>query len=164
MYRGGGISCDNKGERLIHKKKKSGWWRVQPPSGGGYSAVTAWTPGRTPVAPGQRPRPRRTREGNASGEGEKNPKRDPATRRLEGGVQPGLGTKTGTGPAPGCPEAPPAERREHCSLRARGPGTRVHAHPRARAHIHIYTHTQTYTAPCQLAAPHAPAAHASDPP
>lgn len=62
--------------------------------------------------------------------------------------------------AAGHPKAPPAERPEHCSLRARGPGTHAcacaHTHSHTDTYIYPHTLSHTHTGP-QHTAPHAPA-------
>lgn len=174
--RRGRISCDNKGERLIHKKKKrSGWWRAQPlSSSNSHRAVTTRTRSERPQARGPEALPpllpllempragmgesqtrfHDRRAGRsltlACGWGKKKKKRHPS--------------RGGRWASPGVPLA---ERPEHCSPRARGLGThacaRAHKHTHTNAHTDIYTHSLARsTLPRTL--PPAPAAHDSDPP
>lgn len=164
-----GISCDNKGERLIHKKKK---WLVagtateqrRGPPCGDHSDPKPTTSGAGPRSPASAAPP----TGNASGGGGRKPNPIPRPR---GWREPHLGPRLGNGPdapegggsprrAAGHPGAPPAERPEHCSPRARGPGTHAcacaHTHSHTDTYIYTHTHSHTHTGP-QHIAPHAPA-------
>ena len=140
--RRGEISCDNKGERLIHKKKKKKkWlWRAQPLSSSGRrDAVTARTRGRRSQAPGPAAQPLVAPTiGNASGAGRRKAK--PPLRPQEPAPRPGAEGRHGSGEGRWVRRrAPPARSPELCSPRARGAGT----HFCARAHTQIYTKIHT---------------------
>lgn len=160
--RRGGISCDNKGERLIHKKKK---WLVA-----GTAAEQ-----RRPLRCGDRSDPRRTTSGaglgspasvapaigNASGGGGRkpNPTRRPRGRRsctLAQGWKKTRVPREGSGSA----QEPLSKRPEHCSPRARGLGTHAcaRAHTQIHRHTHRCIHKQARSA-LPLTLPPAPAAH-----
>lgn len=140
--RRGGISCDNKGERLIHKKKC--WWRAQPlSSGGSRRAVTARTEADDLRRRAQRPCFHCTRDWKRLGRGWEKAKPDSAIARQERAA-PGPGAGERHRPTAGGRSAREPLRRSAPSIVPRGPGTQACA----RAHTHTYTHTHRPAARC----------------
>lgn len=145
--RRGGISCDNKGDRLIHKKK-SGWRRAQPLSRDGRrGAVTARTRSRRPQARGRaalillhpRSETPRARVGESqTGLGD---------RGAGGSCTLGPGLEKDTGPAGGFTQRPSSEAPR--ALFPSGPRAgHVHVCTRTRTdkHTHRYIHTRVRSA------------------
>lgn len=169
--RRGGISCDNKGERLIHKKKVAVAGTVteqrRPPRCGDRSDPRPTISGTRPGSPTSS----RTRDWKRLGRWQKKGKAaSAAAGSRKAAPRPGAEGRHGSREGRwGRRTAPPAKSPELCSPRARGPGT----HSCARAHTQIYTkiHTETHrdihTRAPQRAAPQAPALPrrtSSDPP
>ena len=138
--RRGEISCDNKGERLIHKKKK--WlWRAQPLSSSGRrDALTARTRGRRSQAPGPAAQPLVAPTiGNASGAGRRKASRLCGRRNLHLGQ----GLKEDTGPARGGGSAGEPLQRGARALFASGPrGGHALLCTRAHRYTQRYTHSK----------------------
>lgn len=149
--RRGGLSCDNKGERLIHKKKKkkvvgtAAEQRQWPPCGDRSDprpmTSGAEPSGRASFAPAI---------GTASGAGGKKTKADSTTARPEGAAL-WPGARESTGPAGGGEAGQEPLRRSAPSI-VPPPARRRDTHACARAHTRARTHTRP-----QRAAPHAPA-------